>query len=195
MGEFILWLQQLQTPLRVGLGLALAGASVLALIAWLERTRRVSAFGALGRFSRRVLDPALAPLDRIVARTGGRRTVTPWWGLFAVLVVGAVVIGLVDFLRESLAFAYYASSQGPRSVLRLVVSWSFGLLQLAVMLRVVTSWVGGSHSWVGRTAFTLTEWLLAPLRRVLPPIGMMDLSPIVAYFAIALLRSVIVGAI
>lgn len=195
MGDILAVLHHIQLPLRIGFAVVLAVTALFALVAWLERTRRVSAFGALGRFSRRVLDPALAPVDRIVARTGGRRTSTPWWGLFAVLVVGAVLIGLVDFVRELLAFAYYASSQGPRSVLRLVVSWSFGLLQLAVMVRVVTSWVGGSYSWVGRTAFTLTEWLLAPLRRVLPPIGMMDLSPIVAYFAIALLRGVIVGAI
>jgi len=115
--------------------------------------------------------------------------------VFLVLVLGAVVIGLVDFVREILAFAYYASSQGPRSVLRLVVGWAFGLLQVAIMVRVVTSWVGGAYSWVGRTAFRLTEWFLAPLRRVLPPMGTVDLSPIVAYFAISLLRGIVVGAI
>jgi YggT family protein len=195
MGELILLLRQIQTQLRVGLGLLLLIAGVLALVSWLERTRRTSAFGPLSRFARRLLDPALAPLDRIVARTGGRRTSTPWWGVFAVLVAGAVFIGIVDFLRELLTFAYYASSQGPRSVLRLLVSWGFGLLQVAIMVRVVVSWIGGSYTWVGRTAFTLTEWFLAPLRRALPPIGMMDLSPIVAYFALALLRRVMVGLI
>lgn len=195
MVEVISVLHYIQLPLRIGLALVLAVAALLALIAWLERTRRVNAFGVLGRFARRVLDPALAPVDRIVARTGGRRTSTPWWGVVVVLVIGAVLIGLVDFLRELLSFAAYASSQGPRSVLRLAVSWSFGLLQLAIMVRVVTSWIGGSYAWFGRTAFTLTEWFLAPLRRVLPPMGAMDLSPIVAYFAIALLRGVLVGAI
>lgn len=195
MGELILWLQHLQTPLRIGLGVALGLASLLALIAWLERTRRVSAFGALARFARRTLDPALAPVDRIVARTGGRRTSTPWWGVFLVLVIGAVFIGLVDFVRELLSFAYYASSQGPRSVVKLVLSWSFGLLQLAIMVRVVTSWIGGAYSWIGRTAFKLTEWFMGPLRRVLPPMGMMDLSPIVAYFGISLIRGLVVGAI
>ncbi len=195
MGELILWLQQLQTPLRIGLGVALGLASLLALIAWAERTRRVNAFGALARFARRTLDPALAPVERIVARTGGRRTSTPWWGVFLILVIGAVFIGFVDFVRELLTFAYYASSQGPRSVVKLVFSWSFGLLQLAIMVRVVTSWIGGAYSWIGRTAFKLTEWFMGPLRRVLPPMGMMDLSPIVAYFGISLLRGLVMGAI
>lgn len=195
MADVLFVLHYIQLPLRIGLAVVLAVTALLALIAWMERTRRLSAFGAFARFSRRALDPALAPVDRIVARTGGRRTSTPWWGVFVVLVIGAVFIGLVDFVRDLLSFAYYASSQGPRSIVRLVVSWGFGLLQVAIMARVVTSWIGGSYSWIGRTAFTLTEWFLAPLRRVLPPMGMMDFSPIVAYFAISLLRGLIVGAI
>jgi YggT family protein len=195
MAEVIIVLHYLQLPLRTGLAVLLLVAAILALVSWLERTRRINAFSAASRFARNVLDPALAPVDRLVARTGGRRTSTPWWGVFLVLVLGAVVIGLVDFVREILAFAYYASSQGPRSVLRLVVGWAFGLLQVAIMVRVVTSWVGGAYSWVGRTAFRLTEWFLAPLRRVLPPMGTVDLSPIVAYFAISLLRGIVVGAI
>lgn len=195
MGELILRLQMLQAPLRAGLAIALGVASLLALVSWLERTRRVNAFGALSRFARNVLDPLLAPVDRIVARTAGRRTSTPWWGVFVVLVVGAVLIGIVDFLREVLTVAYYSSSQGPRGVLRLAVSWAFGLLQVAIMVRVVTSWVGGAYSWIGRTAFRLTEWFLGPLRRVLPPFGMMDFSPIVGYFAISLLRGIVVGAL
>jgi YggT family protein len=195
MVDVLFVLEYIQLPLRIGLAVALLVTAVLALIAWMERTRRLSAFGTLARFSRRALDPALAPVDRIVARTGGRRTSTPWWSVFVVLVLGAVFIGLVDFVRDLLSFAYYASSQGPRSIVRLVVGWGFGLLQLAIMARVVTSWIGGAYSWVGRTAFTLTEWFLAPLRRVLPPMGMMDLSPLIAYFAISLLRGLIVGAI
>jgi YggT family protein len=195
MVEVIFVLHYIQLPLRIGLALVLAVAAVLALIAWLERTRRVNTFGALGRFSRRALDSALAPVDRLVARAGGRRTSAPWWGLFAVLVLGAVLIGFVDFLQDILSFAYNASTQGPRGVIRLIVSWGLGLLQLAIMVRVITSWIGGAYSWVGRTAFTLTEWFLAPLRRVLPPMGMMDLSPIVGYFAIVLLRGVILRVI
>lgn len=195
MGDVLFVLLYIQLPLRIGLAVVLAFTALLALIAWMERTRRVSAFGALARFARRTLDPALAPVDRIVARTGGRRSSTPWWGVFLVLIIGAVFIGFVDFVRELLSFAYFASSQGPRSVVRLVVGWSFGLLQLAIMVRVVTSWIGGAYSWVGRTAFRLTEWFMGPLRRVLPPMGVMDLSPIVAYFAISLLRGLVVGAI
>ena len=49
------------------------------------------------------------------------------------------------------------------------------------------------HSpWI-RWTFALTEWLLRPLRRLLPPFGMMDLSPIAAYFLLRVLEWLVVG--
>ena len=33
-------------------------------------------------------------------------------------------------------------------------------------------------------ALSCNEWLMAPLRRVIPPLGMIDFSPIVALIAI-----------
>ncbi len=39
----------------------------------------------------------------------------------------------------------------------------------------------------------LTEWLLAPLRRLLPPVGMIDFTPIVAWFLLSLLRRAIIN--
>jgi uncharacterized protein YggT (Ycf19 family) len=42
-----------------------------------------------------------------------------------------------------------------------------------------------------RPVVFLTEWLLAPVRRRIPPFGMIDLSPLVAYFVLVLLRFVV----
>lgn len=195
MADVILMLHSLQTPLRLGLGAVLALGTILALVSWMERTRRLSAFSPLARFARSVLDPALAPVDRFVARTGGRRTSTPWWGVFALLIAGAILIGCVDFVRDVLSAAYVSSAMGTLGVVRLVIGWAFGVLQLAIIVRVVISWIGGAYSIVGRAAFALTEWFLGPLRRILPPLGMMDYSPIVGYFGVALMRGLILGLI
>ena len=35
---------------------------------------------------------------------------------------------------------------------------------------------------------SLTEWMLRPLRSVIPPLGMFDVSPLVAYFVLVLLE-------
>lgn len=195
MGDFILLLHTIRSWLQNGLGLALAVALPLALWSWLERSRRISPFSGAARGARKFVDPLIAPIDRILPRFGGSRTSAPWWAVFALLVIGALLLGVLDFLRELLTGAYYASSQGPRGFVRLAIGWSFSLLQLAIAVRVITSWVGGTYSWVGRAATALTEWFLAPLRRALPRIGMVDISPIVAWFALSLLRGIVLGAL
>ena len=41
----------------------------------------------------------------------------------------------------------------------------------------------------------LVEPIMAPVRKVIPPLGMIDLSPIVVFIAISLFDSLIVGAL
>ena len=42
--------------------------------------------------------------------------------------------------------------------------------------------------------FTITEPVLRPLRQVIPPLGMMDLSPLVAVFGIQILSRILLGS-
>jgi YggT family protein len=195
MADFILLLHILRIPLQIGIGVALAVALPFAAWAWLERTRRLDPFGAPARGARALLDPPLRPLDRLVARFGGRRTATPWWGLLGILVLGAVLLGLLDFVRDTLSYAYYATQNGPYGVLRLGVGWAFSILQLALLVRVIVSWVSGQFTRVGRTAARLTEWFLAPLRRALPPMGVVDIAPLIAWFLLSVLRGLVLSAI
>ena len=195
MAEFILLLHILQIWVQIGIAVALLVALPLATWSWMERTRRLHPFGAAARGARTLLDPPLRPVDRLVARLGQPRSRAPWWGALGVLLVGALLLGVMDFVRNTLSDIYYASSQGPRSAVQLTVGWAIAVLQLAVMVRVIMSWVGGQYSRIGRAAIVLTEWFLAPLRRALPQFGMVDLSPLVAWFALVLLRGVVLGAI
>lgn len=181
--------------LRTVFTVVLIVCAVGAAAAWAERTRRVNAFGPVAKFARRVMDPLIRPLAPRVAQLGGSHVSAPWWWLFAVLVGGALLIGTLGFVRGELAAAYYATAAGPRGVLRFIVGWAFTLLQLAVLIRVVMSWIGGTYTKFGRFIFAMTEWLLAPLRRVLPTIGMVDISPIVAWFALGLLQSLVMRAL
>jgi YggT family protein len=195
MADFILLLHILRIPIQIGIAIALVVVAPLAAVCWAERTRRLNPFGAPARMARSICDPLLRPLDRIVARFGAARSNTPWWGLLAVLLFGALLLGVLDFVRDTLSYAYYATHQGPYSVLRLAVGWAFSILQLALMARVIMSWVGGYYSRVGRIAHALTEWFLGPLRRALPTIGVVDISPIVAWFLLSVTRTLVLSAI
>jgi len=172
-------------------------AAAVCVVDWAVRTRRISPFSGLARFFRGSIDPLLAPIERRLVRRGGIPSNAPWWGLAAVVVGGILVIWLLGFIRAQVEMVAFASERGPRGILRLVVQWIFGLLQIALFARVITSWFSASpsHWWV-RWSYTLTEPFLAPIRRLLPPVGgMLDLSPLVAYFALTLLSRLVVGAL
>jgi len=72
----------------------------------------------------------------------------------------------------------------------------FTLLSLAILARVLLSWVRVSpyHPAV-QFLYQITEPILAPLRRIIPPIGMIDISPVIALFLLQIIQQVLVAVI
>jgi YggT family protein len=72
----------------------------------------------------------------------------------------------------------------------------FTLLSLAILARVLLSWVRVSpyHPAV-EFLYRITEPILAPLRRIIPPIGMIDISPVIALFLLQIIQQVLVAII
>ena len=170
-----------------------AVAMVLAIVCavdWLVRTRRLNPFGLIARFMRANVDPAIAPIERAVIRAGGVPSSAPWWALVVVVLAGIVVISVLDFLRGQMEMVMRAVDGGPRGIYQLAVSWIFAVLQLAIIVRVVISWVRvRPGSWIARWSFKLTEPMLRPLRQVVPTLGTVDITPIVAWFLLSLLET------
>jgi YggT family protein len=69
----------------------------------------------------------------------------------------------------------------------------FQALSFAIIARALLSWfnLGPSHPLV-RILYDITEPVLAPLRRVIPMIGMFDISPIVALILLDVIRRILV---
>ena len=194
METFITAYDVLLAGLRTALFWSAVVLAVIFAVDWLVRTRRISPFNPVARFFRTSVDPLLAPVERRVVRAGGLPASAPWWALAAVVVGGIVLITLLGFLRGWIGSAVYAVSAGPRGVLVLLVSLTFGLLQAALLVRVLSSWFRMSpySAWI-RWSFVLTEPILGPLRRVIPPFGMMDVTPIVAYFLLRIFASLLLS--
>lgn len=178
---------------RVFLVLAIVLAIVCALD-WMVRTRRFSPFSGISRFMRRVVDPMLAPVEQRVLRSGGNPSSAPLWALAGVVVAGIILLSLLQFLGGQLYALMRAMEGGPRATLVFVVAAAFAILQLAIMARVIASWIPSLSPysrWV-RWAFVLSEPILAPLRRVIPPLGMVDITPIAAYFLVRIIGGFVV---
>jgi YggT family protein len=190
---FLIWFAYAIQFLGNALVVVAAVLAVVALVDWMVRTRRINPFNPIARFFRRAIDPLIAPMERRVVRAGGMPQAAPWWMLVAVVVGGIVLLALLRFVQAEIAGIYVTASTG-RGLVFLLLHYTFELLRLALIVRVVSSWIRVSpHSrWV-RWSFTLTEPILRPLRGMIPPLGMMDVTPIVAYFALRILEYLVMS--
>ncbi len=171
-------------------------AAVVAAVAfgldWMVRTRRISPFSPVARFIRRVVQPLVRPVEQRVLRAGGSPHTAPWWALVAVVVGGIIILSLLGFVRDQVVMAAMALKQGSKGMYYLAVTWASAVLQIALIFRVISSWVGGSaYSPWFRWSFVLTEWIIAPLRRVVPALGMIDITPIIAYFLVQIVAGLL----
>ena len=78
------------------------------------------------------------------------------------------------------------------SLLIYFVDLIFTLLNLAILVRVLLSWVRVNpyHPAV-ELLYRITEPILAPLRRIIPPVGMVDISPIIAILLLQIIQKVL----
>lgn len=169
-------------------------ASAVALTHWAVRSRRITPFGAWPRFMRRATDPVLLPLERRIVRAGGSPQDAPLWLLGVVVAGGLLLLTLVHWLAGFVATLSYLSAAGPREWARFLVGTLFSVLMIALFVRVIASWFGVSpyRPWM-RLAIALTEWLIQPIRRLLPPVGMLDFSPLVAWLILTLVRGFVLS--
>jgi YggT family protein len=171
-------------------------AVIVALTHWAVRSRRLNPFGALPRLVRRISEPVLLPLERRIVRAGGSPQDAPFWLLGIAVVGGLVLITLVRWLIGTAYEISALASAEPRVWLIEIISWTFRILMVALLVRVIGSWFGVSpyNRWM-RPFVLLTDWLLEPLRRILPPFGPLDLSPMVAYFLLWIAQQALVRAL
>lgn len=183
--------------LRVAFFAAAAILFLVFLVDWLVRTRRINPFNPIARFFRKSVDPLIAPVERRVIRAGGLPTSAPWWALVVVVVVAIIILGALDWLIGWLQGAYLSAQAGTSGVLRFLIATVFGVLQIALLIRVVASWLRLSEwsRWL-RWAVVLTEPILRPLRALLPPLGgVVDLSPLIAWLLLGLVQSAVLSLI
>ena len=186
----------LDTAVRTLVIVALAYASVVALTHWAVRTRRINPFGAWPRLVRQISDPVLLRLEKRIIAAGGSPQNAPLWLLGLVIAAGLILVSLTNWFIGILAGLSAAVNGGPRVWLRLGISAVFTILMAAILIRVIASWlgIGPYRSWM-RPVVALTSWLIDPIRRILPPMGMFDFSPMVAWLVLYVVRGFVLGII
>jgi YggT family protein len=142
------------------------------ILRFLLQWSRADFHNPLSQFILSITDPVVRPLRRVVPGWRG----LDFSPLVALLLLQLVVTTALFFMATGTGVAagmllYYA-------LLRILVG-AIRLYFFAILVYVVLSWVSpGQWSPLTSVLYSLTQPLLRPVRRVLPPIGGLDLSPL-----------------
>lgn len=62
-----------------------------------------------------------------------------------------------------------------------------------LLLRILATWIPNLDPYnpIVRVLFQITEPILEPARKLIPPIGMIDISPIVVFLVLGLLQDIL----
>ncbi|MDE2856215.1 MAG: YggT family protein [Chloroflexota bacterium] len=75
----------------------------------------------------------------------------------------------------------------------LIIFWALQVYQLILLARVLMTWIPNLdyNNPIARFLYQATEPVLAPIRRALPQMGGIDLSPLVVFLGISVLMQLI----
>lgn len=135
----------------------------------------------LAQFIMRITNPLVLPARRIVPSVGGIDAATVVV-LLAVAILGAFALAQLACVGNANAGQYVIL--GLLRLVHLVLrTWS-----VLIILYVVMSWLGaGTYNPAANLLTALVEPVLAPLRRFIPTLGGLDISPVIAMIAIEFL--------
>ncbi len=139
---------------------------------WLQWAR-ADFYNPLSQFVVKATHPILAPMRRVIPSLGGLDMAAV---LLALIVASLKFIVFVVLLGIPLPLVWI-----PVLSLLLLIKQAGTLLFWMLVLRAILSWVSQGRSPVDYVLLQLTEPMLAPIRRIIPPLGGLDLSVLVLF--------------
>lgn len=160
----------------------LFGLYILAvMLRFLLAAVRADFYNPVSQFLVKITNPLLQPLRRVLP-SAGKLDTSALVLMLALQMLALTVIALLRGGQLSIA-----------AMLILAVAELIGLflniLLFSILIQVVISWVNpGTYNPAVSLLYSLTEPVLRPCRRLIPPMSGIDLSPLVALIAIQLIK-------
>lgn len=136
-----------------------------------------------------ISDPLVRPARRVIPGWGGIDIAT----LVVILILQITAVVIVTTLASGFN---YVTGIGLISVLTMAALRFFhaflNVILFFVFIRVILSWVApGLYNPIVSIIYSVTEPVMAPFRRLLPPLGGLDLSPLFLLLSISAIKILI----
>lgn len=149
----------------------------------------LSFFNPIGQLLAKLTNPVLVPLRRIlpvIRRVDTGALLVAWLAMWAELCLGLTALGQ-SF--QPLAILGVAAVR--------LLDFAVLVLLVIIIIRAILSWFGGSAHGHPATPvlFGLSEPVLAPMRRLIPPVSGFDFSPLVVILGLQLTRILLLSSL
>lgn len=154
-------------------------------------------FGWMSRTIRRLTDRMIMPVRSGLLRLGMEPKFAPLVVILLSVLFGFFVLKLVHAIIYTVGGVITNLQKGQIiAVLGFILYGFLSIYLLLITIRIVFSWARVSYAnRVMRFLIDTTEPLLGPLRRMIPPLGWVDISPLVAILIIWLFQNAIAATL
>jgi YggT family protein len=145
---------------------------------------RADFYNPVSQFLVRITNPLLVPMRKVIPSMGKYDTSA----LLLMFLLQLLALTIVVLLRGGgVPLAALVLAAIGKLILLLINVYFF-----AIIIQVILSWVSpGSYNPVNSLLYSLTNPILRPIQRVIPPISGIDLSPLFAILGLQVVRMLI----
>lgn len=175
----------------------IVGVIVLMVLRLIVDALDLNPFGWISRTIHRLTDGLIIPVRGGLRNFGMDPKFAPLVVILLVILMGYFFQQLVRAIAETIVGVLVSVHDGAMiSVLGYILYGAISIYILLIVIRIVFSWGRVSYrNRIMRFLFDVTEPLLGPLRRIIPPLGWIDISPIVAFIILWLFQAAIAGTL
>jgi YggT family protein len=177
-----------------------AAAAVLIVLRALFNYMDVNPFSWSARTVGRITDPMIMPVRRVLVALRIDPQVAPFVAVVLFIVSGILAVQVAGSVLNTVAGIIVALTSGrpgvPLVIMGYLIYGLLGLYTLAIFVWIIFSWLSISYAnpWM-RLLVIVTEPLLSAVRRFVRPVGMFDISPMVAFLILWLAQMLVAGTL
>ena len=154
-------------------------------------------FGRVGRFGfkiRKITEKSVYPAARFLANFRVDTRLAPLVSIFVALVFtyfASQIIGNTFFVIDGLTTS--VASGSPKMVIGFILYGLLSILVLLIFIRFLAQWFVFTRNTFLGFVMRVTDPIMLPVQRLIPPIGMFDISAMIVLIAIFVLQSVVLN--
>ncbi len=175
---------------------AIIGIIVLVLARVIVNYSDMNPFNRTAITIRQFSDPLVNPVRRILISYGLDQKLAPFVTILIAILIGWLLLELVSSVVFTLRGVLTSMQHG--AIRPLIGYLLFGVLavySMLIVMRIILAWGMSYGNRLMRFLVRVTEPVLGPFRRIIPPLGMFDISPMIVLLILQLFQRAIAGVL